>query len=421
MEVRLEKLLKHKIEAANVIRRLEGDIKDPSRYLWTLNPIPQTVLWICTIFIGAWSSLSSVKIMNFILPWDSLPDATVNWYSTSYLVLIILVALFFSISKWVARTQDSYVIDSILTMPPSTFWENFNLGFQEATTLGYMNSIALDEAMDNYREIALTDITALKGEKLEEYYKKRSVSKIELKNQIGSGEEDVRRILDCGINLVKLWDSNNTSKGNIVYRANIMLVHRFSSTPINILRDIENIAKPFTIANAENHYSGYVGIRDSNYSTTTSSKRPTPDDVEPIAFPFTESSIDILYPFETSILGAPVAAATGFHSYVQRPSEIIEHYERSDNVNKLILQNLKVNYTNSSKADSILSIPVTDITTGTCMAVLNIYRNLEGLLYSGQKTKDFTQIILPFTTILASAISELEEVKNELLELDSDG
>lgn len=443
----MDSYLKHKIQSANRQKRPKNKFADPKTFLWILNPIHQTILWISTLLIGVWSSLSAQKIMDFHLPWDAPEQAVINYYTLSYFSLIVIVLLMFSITKWVARHQDSYVIDSLLTMPPSSFWDYYHERYKTVLKLAYLNEIALDETIESYgslinekkmRETAKEHTkTSIFDKAIYEFEKlknnnpepvslddKIEKQKSEVQKAISEAEQDVRRILDICVNMMKLWDKNNMGSSDVVYRANVMKIYRFSEDHNDeTLEEITKLAKPYTIVEGENHYSGYVGILDSIYSTTTSSEDPEPDNIKPIAFPFTSikdlKNGSISSPFKTSIMGAPLAAAEDSLSYVNSPEDIVQYYEKSCNVNKDILENIKENYLTSSKTESILSIPISSYAIGECRYILNLYRNEVGLLYKGQKNTDFNSIVHPLTTLLANTIYVLDDFKARFNELDS--
>ncbi|EST59103.1 hypothetical protein K151_1924 [Proteus hauseri ZMd44] len=298
----------------------------------------------------------------------------------------VILTFGFALSNWVARAQDSIVVESMLTMPPHDFWSSYGENFSIASQM-----------VDN-RSTSMFN-------RLEEH--KNSPDKLDsLRKDL---EKDARTILDSIINLVKKWDSSNLRGSSVIYRANLMKVYYFGDSEDCIKPDSQ-IAKQLNVHGKRltqqpfsSHYSGFVVLENNIYTTTTETSSPTPDaDRKAIAFPFTNLVNDLEYPIYSNLLGAPKAIVSRSASYVPDVNNIIDDYEKNSTVvDKEILEQLKEYYSDTSVAHSILSIPVRNSDTLKVSFVLNIYRNQNGLLFEGSKVKDFVEIIRPFITTLA--------------------
>lgn len=412
----MNKLLINKIKRANT--NITSSWLDAKKWLWITHPVSQTLLWVTTILLGASSSLFSSKIIAFTLPFSEGAGASVNWYTVSFVMCVVFLALVFSISKWVTMQQDSYVIDSILTMPPGNFFDYLGREYRKVSELSFANIVAIDADLEELEE-------AIENDFINSDDKSKACIKNSLKNldkSIALADEDIRRILDICINLMQMWDKNNTENANVVYRANVMRIYRFKDEhPQELMDKLGSLAAPYTVARGVDHYSGYIGILESTYSSTTDSSEPKPDSITPIAFPFTSSNEEdiktILSPFKTGILGAPISASTQHFSYINDTQDIIKHYMRSGNMNEDVLNAIKNNYDESSKAESILSIPIFNVLVQGHYYVLNLYRNEKGLLYNGQKVRDFNNIILPLCALLAQTLHSVDDMKQKASEL----
>jgi|TARA_B110000211_G_scaffold172706_1_gene195029 hypothetical protein len=385
------------IANASERRKFKNKFKNPVTYAWTMNPFLQTLIWVSAVGAGAWASLDAENIMSFNNPFLHF-SSNIHWASVNFFAFISVITFLFSLSAWVKREQDSYVIDSLLTMPSNDFWVYFGEQFNIANDLIETDIINLTVALNNHK----FNTSPSKMKELD----------AALIKSIVRFEEDIRRILDSTINLVKLWDSNNIANEKVIYRANIMKIHRFKDKlDETYLEELKKVSSRFTVKDVESHYTGFVSLLDNIFTTTTHSPEPEQDTIDPIGFGFTDPTDLPSEPFKTNILGAPEAAATGNYSYVKYPEEIIKYYEESDNVNQEVLKNLMHYYSSSEKADSILSIPIIDPDTDLPIYILNIYRNQTGLLFSGHKARDYSKIILPFTSLIRSGLGAISQAK----------
>lgn len=383
------------LQKVSIRKKSNNRFFDAVQFSWILNPLIQTFLWISAVAAGAWASLDSVSIMSFQNPLTHFANG-IHVKSVLYFGFLLIVTLLFATSAWVKTQKDSYVIDSLLTMPPVDFWVKFGEQFNVANDVIETDTLIVSAAVTDFKSAKKpTD---------------KAKAKDKLVKEISKYENDIRRILDTIINLVKLWDTNNLLNEKVIYRANIMRIYRWddSNVPFENLLAVSN---RFAVGDIKKHHSGFVAILDNTFTTTTISKAPDPDEIEPIGFPFTDLQALPEQPFKMNILGAPEAAATGTYSYVKYPQEIVTRYQKSDNVNQKVLKNLTDYYSNSEKADSILSIPILDPQTDKAIFILNIYRNQSGLLFSGHKARDFSRIVLPFTSLIRTGLIMIQTAK----------
>jgi hypothetical protein len=368
-------LIKEKLDAAK--RRSRGDYDKrvwiPENFILLLSPVVQALLWVAALAWGAAASLLSTEIMSFTFPWDDQAGSP-NWHTISFGVSAVVLAFVFAVGQWVARCQDSIMVDSMITMPPHDFWTYYGSEYTRASAIVENATVQLLDEETSWAD--------------REQYRQSHFN------------EDIRRLLNAVINLVKKWDSSNLQGGNIVYRANLMTIWRFEDGE---LADQSVLAERFTIQPANSHYSGYVGLLDNAYTTTTATDGPDTDpDCQPIVFPFTEPNAKLLEPFHSNLLGAPCAAAVNTPSYVPDVQHIILDYDKnSSNSNKRIRERLVEYYSDASIAQSILAIPICPIDEARPAWILNVYRNQGGLLFDGEKVRDFAEIIKPYTGALA--------------------
>lgn len=396
----MNKLLEDKINKATAPKSTDFSIKNPEHYIWTLNPIFQTILWISALLWGALASLKANEIMAFTWPTlDTLVNGTPNLYAIGFFLAAIFLAFGFAVSNWVGRSQDSIVVESMLTMPPHDFWSFYGNKFTTASQL-----------VDNRSTDLLTAI----------YDPEKTPDELnELRDYL---EKDARTILDQIINLVKKWDASNLRGNAVIYRANIMKVYYFGDKDdeldpsSELAATLSQHAKKFTQQPFSSHYSGFVSLLDCRYTTTTETDEPEPDSQrQPISFPFTTKVNELEYPIHSNLDGAPKVVVTGLPSYVKDVRDIVDKYKQKTNViDKDILKELTTYYSNTRVAASILSIPIKD-SNSKVTYVVNIYRNQKGLLFDGSKVKDFNEIVKPFTFTLQRLL-EAGELFDEMRE-----
>ncbi|EJG0101235.1 hypothetical protein C4D04_RS06580 [Vibrio parahaemolyticus] len=382
----MNRLLEHKLELTKKNNQQNSGFLSPESHLWVLNPIWQTALWIAALFWGATASLFANEIMSFSWPippnWDLRP----NYYTVIFFLTAVVLAFGFALSSWVARAQDSVVVESMLTMPPHDFWSSYGENFAIASQMVDNRSTSMFDGLEKHQN-SPAELDALRKDL----------------------EKDARTILDSIINLVKKWDSSNLRGSSVIYRANLMKVYYFGNgedcinSDSDIAKQLNEHGRHFTVQPFSSHYSGFVVLENNIYTTTTETSSPDPDsDRKAIAFPFTDLVNDLEYPIYSNLFGAPKAVISRSASYVPDVKDIINDYTKNSSVvDRDILEQLNEYYSDTSVAHSILSIPVRNNDTLKVSFVLNIYRNQNGLLFDGSKVKDFVEIIRPFTTTLA--------------------
>jgi len=407
---RMNPLLRHKLEQAKKrAEREDNSLLNPKRYLWVLHPFYQFYLWIMTVSFGASASLLSDEIMAFALPGGEYALDSVNGYTITHAVWLLVLALSFILNAWMTRLADSITLDSVLTMPPRDYWNYMGESFSK---------------VDSLCEVML--LRLLVEPNAEEFTNKApDEQQSELAGRINAAKNDVRILLDAIINLAKKWDAVNLRDTNVVYRANIMQVVRVGddegcvSVGSDRFDELTELADRFSVKPFESHYTGFVALLSNDYTTTTESENPEPDSKrEQIAFPFTDKDNDLVEPIYSNILGAPKAVVDGVESYVSDVVEIVQDYDNKCNIKDTnVFTALHDYYSDRSVAQSILSIPMvqTRDASGEVNRTLNLYRNQTGLLFDGSKVTDFAQLIKPFVSV-ANRMLDAIELTEETLE-----
>ncbi|WP_224067954.1 hypothetical protein [Vibrio penaeicida] len=397
----MNKLLKNRLKPHKPWSK--SRVFKPETYTSLMNPIWQTFLWFGALLWGALASLMATEILDFVPPgsvenwWDLPIHLPSTIFATTALVLIVL----FSLSRWVTSAQDRIVLDSMLTMPPHDFWTYFGENYDKTS-----------QDVDKYSVVALEKVGEAIDEMDKDAFSKHNKELLVLRDEMNQG---VREVLDAMINLVKKWDASNLHSKSVIYRANVMTVTYFGEgdglTAIDSERatHLNELAKDYTVQPFGSHYSGFVALENSIFTTTTETSQSTPDSRKPIAFPFTLKSNQLESPITSNYLGAPEAVVSGKPSYVTNVDEIPSNYKKGGGIfDSAIYQRLCKYYSDKTVAHSILSIPLQDGESHESQHVLNIYRNQEGLLFDGSKVSDFTNIILPYSTTLGRLLSSIK-------------
>ncbi|MEZ8533756.1 hypothetical protein AB9R81_11705 [Vibrio cyclitrophicus] len=412
----MNKLVKHRLEISK--KQAKSKWFKPETYTYLLNPIWQTFLWFGALLWGALASLFATDILDFTLPrtWEAFLHGSVHLPSTIFFATAFLLFLLFSLSRWVTTAQDRVVLDSMLTMPPHDFWAYFG-----------KNYVLVSQLVDKNTAEGLSAAGEDVSDKSEEEIQKHNVNLDAIREDMN---EAVRQILDATINLVKKWDASNLRSNSVVYRANVMTVTYFGTddgqTPIESEKaeTLNKLAMSYTIQPFGAHYSGFISLEDSTFTTTTETSQSTPDSRNPIAFPFTLKNNRLSSPVTSNLWGAPRAVVSGQPSYVSNVDEIPQKYLKEGGIlDKKIHENLQKYYTDKSVAHSILSIPLHDGSNLETRYVLNIYRDQEGLLFDGSKVSDFTDIIRPYSTALGRLLQSIDlfdELRNQKTEPQND-
>lgn len=405
----MNKLLEHRVAQVGKDKQSRNKWASPETYLWVLNPWARTAHWAGVVFVGVSSSLHSDKILDFVFPIVSETDG-INWYSTTFFTLFILLAGWFALHDWVKRKQDNYAIDAMLTMPPRDFWLSYGMNYTALASQNDSMAFILEDAIEEDNGSGTKN----------------------LKEAIEEAKKEVRIGLDQIIRLAKKWDSANLDNASITYRANVMKVFYIRHEGIKPDCDLEFIAKdseqytvlaklslPFATAPIQHKYSGFVALLENDYTTSTLRTEPEPDlQRKPIAFPFTlnsdtrESLVRYNHP------GASKAIESKAPSYIADVKTLPEQYikqESTDNVffEKRVYDSLVDYYSNNKVAHSMLSIPLSD-NSERVEYVLNVYRDQDQMLYAGGKVADFSEIVRPYAAIIERMIGTIEVYERKL-------
>lgn len=385
---RLGKMIKAKIKAFKKWLRMPTYRK----YSVLLNPSSQGLFWFLTFCLAAYASVFSAEIKDVIWPdsWSEAKQLPINWHTVIFGVGATLAAIFVSFSVWVKTKREDFLFAVVQTSPPAGFWKRHH----QATLRANENATSV--------EIWVAD-----GD-IQEY------------------QQAVRVVLDDLLNLVMEWDESNLAR-KVDYRANIMRVVHFKDEPdFKVNSGLDRfLHKP-----EQEHYSGVILLEDNTYSTTTKTAQPDPDpDIKPILFPFTNKDEENEHMFHTNLRGAPYAVASGSHCYVEDVEEIVEHYTKhAEPFSAKIKAKLEEYYYKKDyPAHSILSIPLygTDKQGEEVVRyVLNLYRNQPGMLYKGEKAKEFFYVATGLTSKLEIMLAAIHDTNSEdevLPETPSDG
>ena len=372
---------------------------------WILQAKVRAVFWSLTFilsitgsqFLSDFRSNETIVSPDYLLEFEQLSSAYVfianitplGWVAFA---LVIAFSMFFGMTERAKALKENHSFEIMVKSPPAVFWDEYSSATLESHDLRLKieQSFGVDDSRsdDLIREI----------------------------------DESVRIILSRIINLVMRWDRANIER-NLTYRANIMQVINFSdhacSFDLKEVQDEEDRLTRFIVEPLSGHYSGVVVLKDNSLTTTSKVPNNQPDSsIRPLVLPYTfATEIGKTY-FHTNLRGAPYAVATGESDYVEKVSDIIDHYEsKSDTLSKRILNNLKEYYSvDNSPAHSIFSIPILNVQNTQPKWVLNVYRNQSKMLYNEEMNKMFEKII----TDLALNISALLEIRQLLSEVQDE-
>jgi hypothetical protein len=343
------------------------------KYSALLNPSSQGLFWFLTFFLAAYASIFSTEIKDVSWPasWESAKIMSINWHTVVFVTCATIAAFIVSITVLVKTKREDFLFAVVQTSPPAGFWKR-------------------------HREATL---------RANEYGSNAELWVIQ--NEPAKYQQAIRVILDDLLNLMMEWDESNLAR-KVDYRSNIMKVIHFSEQTdfkFNPALDAELVER-FLYNPVTEHYSGVIMLEDNIYSTTTKSKEPDSDpDIKPIVFPFTDINAEGPNSFRTNLRGAPYAVVSGSHCYVEDVEEIITHFIRnSEPRSERIVSNLEQYYLKKDyPAHSILSIPLfgTNLEGEKVVRhVLNLYRNQPGMLYRGEKAKEFFYVTTALTSQL---------------------
>lgn len=370
--------------------RINHQPKPPTSF-WNGN-IAHAISWVLPFLTAAGGSVWANEIKATTLPFfsDGKSNLPLNWYAIGFaMATSVSVALLLVIRHYTAKRQD-YLYAAQLSSPPNIFYS----WYDEAC-----NTV---RAAEGASEKAIDDDGLTPNEK------------VELINR------NVRVTLDEIVSLIKVFDSSNINR-NVVYRANVMDVVYFDDNP-----DYQIPIGPaanFFFPPAKELYSGIVELTGIQLTTTSTTPDPDPDsERNPIAFPFVLESVDEehINRFKHNLAGAPTAVYSNHYSYVQNTSEIVDSADRLDPTSQTIKDKLRKYYNDpNNPAHSILSIPIHNVlseeqTSGKepkpkTKYILNLYRNLDGLLFDGVKVDDFVRLLTPLLISLYTILELREE------------
>ncbi|HFI9381056.1 TPA: hypothetical protein ACGSTL_001211 [Vibrio parahaemolyticus] len=353
------------------------------KYSLFLKPSSQGLFWFLTFCLAAYASVFSTEIKSVVWPesFATAMEMTINFHTVFFTVGATLAAIFVSFSVWVKSKREDFLFAVVQTSPPAGFWKRHH----QATLRANENS--------NLVELWVAD-----GDKEE-------------------CEKAVRVALDDLLNLVMEWDEANLAR-KVDYRANIMRVVHFQDEPNY---QIDPGLDRFLHKPERDHYSGVVVLEDNTYSTTTKTTEPLPDpEIKPILFPFTNKDEEHEHMFHTNLRGAPYAVASGSHCYVEDVEEIVDHYTKhAEPFSSKIKAKLEEYYFKKDyPAHSILSIPLFGINKAqqpVVKYVLNLYRNQPGMLYKGEKAKEFFYVATGLTSKLESMLAAIHDTDDRNL------
>lgn len=258
------------------------DFKHPLDFL--LRPASQVSISIGFVILGIMASFWSSEITSFTLDLDS----SINWPATFFWTLLSVNTVMFSMSAHIRAKSTRFYISLLRTSPGTTLLQLFEERIEEAMDLNEYTSALPDTNEENADELA-------------------SVV-----------EENIRRVLDACVNIVKILDDSNGGN-SCTYRANIMQIISFSDHEVSddMQKWLHHYGERFIHTRVptrlKDDYSGFVYLENQSLTTTTETKDPTPDDhAKPIALPFsiadprTQRRSEYGYP---NLPGAPFAVA----------------------------------------------------------------------------------------------------------------
>lgn len=337
-----------------------------------------------TVLVGAYISLYSSLIVpqigKFCLPWSE--DCNTGEYYNLSITIFALISVFTILimretSVFVESNTASKKLQEIIrTTPSKSFLES------------YINTI---------REIGVFRITT------KEKFNANTLTKKEMSFNIRSALEGV-------IALAKEWDGNDGKSS--IYRANIMImiesdvfidIDRSDPEFTPIIKLIEN-SRLFLyqgpLETKVSHCSGILTLEDSSLSVSSSVKEyGGVDDIhrDPICFPYTRLDFRGKPPHPL-IPGAPSCASLESAQYLYDTRKSVEVFLKNleiknDDYCKSYKNKIEAYYNNIDEAQSILSIPIN--LESTTVAVLNIYRNKNGIFRDEENAINFSLLMEP--------------------------
>lgn len=351
-----------------------------------------------TVLVGAYISLYSSLIVpqigKFCLPWSETCK-TEEYYNLS----VAIVSLIFLFILLVVRETSVFLVNNtaskrlqeiIRTTPAKSFLESYN---------------------KTIRDVGVFRITT------KEKQKANTLTQEDMNFNIRSSLEGV-------IALAKEWDGNDGKSS--IYRANIMVmiasdafigIDRSDQDFISIIELIEN-SKLFLyqgpLETRVSHCSGVLTLEDSSFTVSSAvAEYGGADDIhrDPICFPFTK--LDFRGQPHPLIPGAPSCASLESTQYLYDTRKSIEIFLKNlelknNDYCKRYRNQIEDYYNNIDEAQSILSIPIK--LESTTIAVLNIYRNKNGIFRDEENAINFSLLMEPICYQLAKMLSLASEL-----------
>ncbi|WP_417500081.1 hypothetical protein [Methylophaga sp.] len=219
------------------------DFKHPLR--WLLSPKCQVFISIGFVALGVMASFWSNEITT--ISFDL--DAPINWPAVIFWGLFIIVAVMFALAAHVQAQSTRFYISLLRTSPGAKLLELFEERIGEVMDL---NDSTLSIPTDLDKEAA--DVIS------------------------SEVEENIRRVLDACVSLVKVLDDGNNGN-SCIYRANIMQVISFTEDQVtddqqNWLHHYgERFVHTKVPTRLKEDYSGFVYLENNHLTTTTATKK----------------------------------------------------------------------------------------------------------------------------------------------------
>lgn len=226
-------------------------------------------------------------------------------------------------------------------------------------------------------------------------------------------DASIRTVMKHVLGMARLWDGISSDE-LMLYRSNIMMV-----IPPELMDDVKDnpngyqqlvLDSPFFLygdnySSRLNSSSGLLLIENNRLTVTSESHGMEPDeDVKPICLPFS-------YPgqhLQPNLPGAPEALVSKSARYLKSTAPEMFQWlgllrEKNHRYDRNFASGIRGYYSKSDHAQSILSIPI--VFSGKAMAVLNIYRNKEGIFRGEERAQQFAALMSPVCYHLAKMLS----------------
>ena len=239
------------------------------------------------------------------------------------------------------------------------------------------------------------------------------------KGTLTSDELDasIRTVMKHILGMARLWDGISSDE-LMLYRSNIMEV-----VPPELMDDIRDdvqgyqelvLNSPFFLygdnySSRLDSASGLLLIESNRLTVTSNSHGMEPDeDVKPICLPFSYPGPYLQENLQPNLPGAPEALVSKSARYLKSTATEMFQWlallrEKSNRYDRNFAHKIREYYSKSDHAQSILSIPI--VFNGKAMAVLNIYRNKDGIFRGEERAQQFAALMSPVCYHLAKMLS----------------